>query len=82
MSLTDNCEQLIDALSWELEDLVAERQALKVREAGLGDSFIYNNSMAIRVAPDTRLAGYPAAGYPANLFCRISGIRPDIRLNS
>ena len=35
-----------------------------------------------RVAPDTELAGYPAAGYPANLFCRISGIRPDIRLNS
>ena len=30
-----------------------------------------------RVAPDTELAGYPA-----NLFCRISGIRPDIRLNS
>ena len=28
----------------------------------------------IRVAPDTGLAGYPAAGYPANLFCRISGI--------
>ena len=26
-----------------------------------------------RVAPDTELAGYPAAGYPANLFCRISG---------
>ena len=30
-----------------------------------------------RVAPDTELAGYPA-----NLFCWISGIRPDIRLNS
>ena len=30
----------------------------------------------IRVASDTELAGYPA-----NLFCRISGIRPDIRLN-
>ena len=27
-----------------------------------------------RVAPDTELAGYPA-----NLFYRISGIRPDIR---
>ena len=36
----------------------------------------------IRVAPDAELAGYPAAGYLANLFCRISGIRPDIRLNS
>ena len=35
-----------------------------------------------RVAPDTELTGYSAAGYPANLFCRISGIRPDIRLNS
>ena len=29
------------------------------------------------VAPDTELAGYPS-----NLFCRISGIRPDIWLNS
>ena len=35
-----------------------------------------------RVAPDTEFAGYPAAGYPANLFCRISGIRRDIWLNS
>ena len=26
-----------------------------------------------RVAPDTALAGYPVAGYPANFFCRISG---------
>ena len=30
-----------------------------------------------RVALDAELAG--AAGYLANLFCRISGIRPDIR---
>ena len=40
MSLTDehtDYEQLIDALSWELEDLVAERQTLKVREAVLRD---------------------------------------------
>ena len=29
-----------------------------------------------RVVPDTDLAGYPAAGYPVNNFCRI----PDIRL--
>ena len=32
--------------------------------------------VACRVAPDTELAGYPA-----NLFCRISCIQPDIRLN-
>ena len=41
---------------------------------------LLNGSMLIlvisRVAPDTELAGYPA-----NLFFRISGIRPDIRLN-
>ena len=35
---------------------------------------IYPWNTYIRVAPDTELAGYPA-----NLFCRISGIRPDIR---
>ena len=36
---------------------------------------IYHSSIDNRVAPDTELAGYPA-----NLFfCRISGIRPDIR---
>ena len=35
------------------------------------------NIFVSRVAPDTEFAGYLAAGYPANLFCRISGIRPD-----
>ena len=29
--------------------------------------------VSYRVVQDTELAGYPAAGYPANLFCRISG---------
>ena len=38
--------------------------------------------LTLRVAPDTELAGCPAFGYPANLFCRISGIRPDMWLNS
>ena len=37
------------------------------------------NQVTTRVAPDTELAGYPAAGYPANLFCRVW---PDIQLNS
>ena len=33
--------------------------------------FFRQVSLLTRVAPDTYLAGYPAAGYPANLFCRI-----------
>ena len=43
-------------------------------ESGAGKTTLMN---IIRVAPDTELAGYPAI-----LFCRISGIRPDIWLNS
>ena len=33
-----------------------------------------------RDGPDIKLAGYPAAGYPALQLGRIPDIRPDIRL--
>ena len=51
---------------------------MKALRIGPPNATIGKGWTLIRVAPDTE---YPAAGYPANLFCRISGIRPDIRFH-
>ena len=60
----------------------SDKSILNQEQVLLFTVLLYVKEVVTRVAPDTELAGYPAAGYPANLFCRISGIRPDIRLNT
>ena len=44
---------------------------------GKGGSNIIFSIILSRVVPDTDLAGYPAAGYPANNFAGYPDIRPD-----